>query len=241
MKKLSLFALIVTLAVAVPALAQGSTNFSGTALNGLTYVGTPQSDAQYVAASGLTPALAQLSTADSGLNGDSPAVFAQGQMGDLSAFSASYDLYSSSGGGGNLPYWILWVNTDGGTSPTDQNEIAIIGFGGSSINSSSTIHVWDPNGVLGNYWGDTLSQLDLLTDSGTGLTFGNMPVAWAGVEIGTWNIDDSISASASFDSITVPSVPEGGTGSLYLLLAGMACLGALVLGRRSGSASALAN
>ena len=68
-----------------------------------------------------------------------------------------------------------------------------------------------------------------------------MPVAWAGVEIGTWNIDDSISASASFDSITVPSMPEGGAGSLYLLLAGSACLAALVLGRRWGSANAMGN
>jgi hypothetical protein len=162
-------------------------------------------------------------------------------MGDLSAFSASYDLYNSSGGGGNPPYWILWVNTDGGTSPSDPNEIAIIGFGGSSINGSSTIHVYDPSNILGSYWGDTLSQLDTLTDSGSGLTFGNMPVAWAGVEIGDWNISDGTSASASFDSITVPSVPEGGAGSLYLLLAGTACFAALVLGRRWGSTSSLAN
>ena len=69
MKKLSLFALIVTLAAAVPALAQGTTNFSGTALSGLdysVYPGNPATDAQYVPAAGSTPALAQLSTTDSG-------------------------------------------------------------------------------------------------------------------------------------------------------------------------------
>ena len=67
MKKLCLFALIVILAAAVPALAQCSTNFTGTALNGLTYVGSAQSRRAYVAATGSTPALAQLFTSDSGL------------------------------------------------------------------------------------------------------------------------------------------------------------------------------
>jgi hypothetical protein len=245
MKKLYFLALIVTLATAVPALAQGPGDYSGAALNELSYSFYYPGDAQYVPASGLTPALAQLLTADSGTSNtaDSPAVFVEGPLGNLSAFSASYDLYSSSGGGGNPPYWILWVNTDGGTSPSDPNEIAIIGFGGSTIDGSSDIHVYDPSSTVGSYWGETLSQLDTQTDPAYGLTFGNMPVAWAGVEIGDWAIDDSISASANFDSLDIPEVdvPEGGSGSLYLLLAGAACFAALALSRRLGSASAPGN
>jgi hypothetical protein len=204
----------------------------------LTYVGN-SGDAQYVPASGGAPALAQLYTPDSGLSdsADSPAVFVQGPLGDLSGFTASYDLYSSSGPVGTSPYWILWVN-----DPSEAQDIAIIGMGGPTLNGTSEIHVYDPNNVAGSYWGDTLSFLDSQTYGASAYTFGNMTVDWAGVEIGTWNNGDAtIPASAEFDSITVPSVPEGGSGSLYLLLAGAACFGAMVLTRRLGSASAQAN
>src|ERR1039457_123547 len=130
MKRLYFFALIVTLAAAVPALAQSSTTFSGTGLQGLDYIGTPPSDALYVAASGGNPALAQLYTADSGLNGDSPAVFVLGPMGNLNSFSASYDLYSSSGvATSNPPYWNLGVGTG-------SSLVHIIAMGGSTLNGS---------------------------------------------------------------------------------------------------------
>ena len=229
MKKLCLFALIVTLAAAVPALAQGSTNFSGTALSGLVYSGNP-GDAQYVAG---TPDLAQLLTPDSGtaLTADSPAVFLAGPWGDLSAFTASYDLYSSSGPSGTSPYWILYLTDD------PRFALPIVADGGPTLNASSLVHVGDlTSGSI------TLAALDLLTDPNSGSAYGLSTVAWAGVEIGNWdNGTNVIPASASFDSFTVHPVPEGGSGNLYLLLAGMACLAALVLGRRSGSASALAN
>jgi len=228
MKKLSLFALIVTLAAAVPALAQGSTNFTGTALSGLVYSGNP-GDAQYVAG---TPDLAQLLTPDSGtaLTADSPVVYLEGPWGDLSAFTASYDLYSSSVPNGTSPYWILYLTDDPDFSSP------IVADGGSILNASSLVHVGDlTNGSI------TLAALDLLTDPNSGLAYGLSTVAWAGVEIGDWNNGTNvIPANASFDSLTV-STPEGGAGSFYLLLAGMACLGALVLGRRSGSANELAN
>jgi hypothetical protein len=112
----------------------------------------------------------------------------------------------------------------------------IVADGGSILNASSLVHVGDlTNGSI------TLAALDLLTDPNSGLAYGLSTVAWAGVEIGDWNNGTNvIPANASFDSLTV-STPEGGAGSFYLLLAGMACLGALVLGRRSGSANELAN
>src|SRR5271163_4526872 len=91
----------VSLAAAVTASAQ--TGFSGTGLSSLAYSANISSDAQYVAASGPTPALAALYTADSGTSesADSPAVFAEGPWGTVSAFSASYDLYNSIGQGTN--------------------------------------------------------------------------------------------------------------------------------------------
>jgi hypothetical protein len=230
MKKLSFLALIVTLAAAVPALA-GTVTYSGTALSGLTYVGNP-GDAQYVAAAGGAPALAQLTTPDSGLNGDSPAVFVAGPLGDLSAFSASYALYgSSTGPSGTSPYWILWLTDDPGTLP-------IVADGGSPLNASSLVHVGNlTNGSI------TLAALDLLVDPNSGSPYGLSTVAWAGVEIGNWgNGTNVIPASANIDSITLfPTVPEGGSGNFYLLLAGMACFAALFFSRRRGSASALAN
>lgn len=70
---------------------------SGTDLSGLIYRYSP--DAQYVAATGATPALAVLSTLDSGVNGDAPLVYVRApniglpSLGTLSTLSASYDLY----------------------------------------------------------------------------------------------------------------------------------------------------
>ncbi|MGA2373465.1 MAG: hypothetical protein ABSG11_22645 [Candidatus Korobacteraceae bacterium] len=232
MKKLSFLALIVTLAAAVPALA-GTITYSGTALApsaSVSYAGNP-GDAQYVPASGIVPALAQLITADAGTGpaGDSPAVFVVGPTGDLSAFSASYDLYSSNVPSGTSVYFILYLTDDSGFT------LPIVADGGSTLNASSLVHTGDL--ISGSI---TLTALDALIDPNSGLPYGDSTVAYAGVEIGDWAVSDSIGASANIESITV-STPEGGSGNLYLLLAGAACFAALFLGRRPGSASAPAN
>jgi hypothetical protein len=210
MKKLQIAICAASLAVALNASAD--VTYSGTALQGLTYVGNT-GDAQYVAG---TPDVAQLYTANSGTANadDSPAVFVQGPMGTLSDFSSSYDLYSSSGGNGNSPYWNLQVSM-GGTI------VNIIAMGGSTLDGSSDIHAYnsDYSAAIGT-WGMTLSALDALTYNGD--TIGDMTVDWAGVEIGDWNNGDAtVPASAEFDSITVPApVPEPTTiisGALLLL------------------------
>ena len=208
MKKtiLTLVTSAITLALSVSAFAQ--LTFSGSGLSGLTYVGN-SGDAQYVPASGLVPALAQLATADAGTSGsaDSPAVFVQGPLTLLSSFSASYDLYSSSGeaglGAGQLPpYWILWMTDD--TNYQDP----IVADGGPVLNGSSLVHVGDlTHGSI------TLSALETMTDPNSGLPYAQSTVAWAGIEIGDWdNGTNTIPADAEFDSITV--VPEPGTLAL---------------------------
>jgi hypothetical protein len=220
MKKLQLAILATALAGAMSASA--SITYSGTALYGLDYVAPngPQTDAQYVPASGLTPALAALYTSDAGPGdyGDNPAVFVQGPMGTLSSFSASYNLYSSSGAAapgnayGTQPYWILYLTDDPGyTSP-------IVAAGGSIINGSSSVWTLAKGST-------TLSALDALIDPISGLTYGQETVGWAGVSIGFWNIPDTIGATANFDSLTV--VPEPTTmiaGALLLLPFGASTL-----------------
>jgi hypothetical protein len=200
----------ISLAAAISASAQGVGTYSGTALSGLTYLGN-LGDAQYVPAAGPIPALAQLSTPDSGTssNADSPAVFVQGPLGTLSSFSASYSLYgAATGPSGTEPYWIIWLTDDSGfTSP-------IVADGGPTLNGSSGVHVGDLiNGSI------TLSALDTNIDPRTSLPYGQSTVAWAGVEIGDWDNGVSIiPATANFDSITV--VPEPATISLLAMAVG---------------------
>jgi hypothetical protein len=221
----ALFALAAILAITPTAASAGTVTYSGTGLAGLLYQAAP--DAQYVAASGAIPAYASLSTPDSGLSGDSPAVYVLGStMGTLSSFSGIYNLLNSSGGNGNPPYWILWVNTDGTTDPGSSNYLGIIGMGGTTIDGSSAIHVIDPlNKVSPTYWGQSLSSIFDDTYTYNGVKFGSMPVTWAGVEIGNWDNNGSIvSASAEIDSITVPAtatVPEPGILALLGLGSGL--------------------
>lgn len=231
-KYLALLASLIALASL--SASAGTVTYSGTALAGLTYTYPygPPTDAQYVPAAAPTPALAALYTSDSGdlvTSGDDPAVFIQGPLGTLGGFSASYGLYGTpTGPTGTSPYWILWANAPGDNNPND--EIAVIGMGGATLGSTDAIHVWDPNSILGSYWGDTLSQLDATVVDGT--TFGNFDVDWAGVEIGNWDNGDAIiSASANFDSLTINSSAPDGAPTLLLLGLGLAGLGVLGLRR----------
>jgi len=196
---------------------------SGTELSTLTGSSYPTTDAQYVAG---TPDVFELTTTDAGLNGDAPGVKVKAgnvglpSLGALDTFSASYDLSSSSGGAGNQPYFLTYLNAPGGVG-----YVGVISFGGPDFNSSSDIHVIYVSGASGpsDYWGDTLSQLDSVSYDGT--TFGQLPVYETIVEIGDWNIDDSIGATANIDSITVSTPDAASTMSLlgvsFLALAGL--------------------
>lgn len=215
MKKLQITTLVISLTAAM--CARADITFSDTSLGTLDYSGAP-GDAQYIAG---TPGVAQLSTPDSGLNGDAPAVFVKPAnigpllFGTLNAFSASYSLLSSSGPG--QPYWLTYLNAPGG------GYIGVVSFGGPDLNNSSQIHVFYDYATSplssDTYFGLTLSQLDS-TAYGT-TTFGQLTVYETAVEIGDWNNGVSvIPASANIESITVSTVPEPTTmiaGALLLL------------------------
>jgi hypothetical protein len=187
-------------------------DYSGTLLDGLNYIGNP-GDAQYGA--GATP-VAQLYTADAGnaTSADSPSVLIPGPFGTLGTFSATYTLLSSNLPAGTAPYWIIWVSAPGDTNPND--EIAIIQFSvGPTINSASTVHVYDPNGVIGTYFDDTLANLSS-SSLGT-YTFGDMTVDWAGVEIGDWaGVNNNIGASADIDEFSLSFVPPSALHSVQI-------------------------
>jgi PEP-CTERM motif len=197
-----------------PASASVTTVISGTDLSGLDYRSSTGSTAEYVAG---TPDVASLQTDDSGLNGDAPTVFVNASnaglpsLGTLGAFSASYDLYSSSGGAGNAPYWLTYLIDPGG------GYVGVISFGGPDLNGSSQIHVlcdYASPSCSNTYFGDTLAQLDSIAYGST--TFGQLAVYESGVEIGDWNISDTISASAEIQSITITAgVPEPASLTLF--------------------------
>jgi hypothetical protein len=227
MKKLQTAILAASLASAISASA--SFTYSGSSLQSLTYSPDSGATASYVAGS---PDYAYLYTPDAGLNGGGTLARVEDNaaLGTLSSFSASFSLLNSSGGGGNPPYWVLWLDGSGGSNPNNIiDPILIVGAGGETMDGSSTIHVVDLSGAgLGTYWDDSLSSIYNVIDTSTGVELGNMQVLSARVEIGEWNIDDSISASAEIGSITVPApVPEPTTmvaGALLLLPFGASTL-----------------
>jgi hypothetical protein len=227
MKKLQITIVAISLAAAMSASA--SITIQGTALNNLSYRDNGGT-AQYVPASPPAPALAALSTLDSGLgaSGGAPTVFVQaamvglGSLGTLNGFSASYDLYGAATGPvGTQPYFLTYLYAPGG------GYIGVVG-GGPDLNGSSQIHVIYDFATTplssDQHWGDTLATLDSTVYGST--TFGQLTVYETGVEIGNWDNGISIiPASANIDSITVTvstvsPVPEPTTmiaGALLLL------------------------
>jgi hypothetical protein len=204
---------------------------SGADLSNLTCSGDP-GDAQYVAANGDVPALAQLSTPDSGLDGDSPAVKIKltnvspdiSSFGPLVNFTASYDLYGTPTDGD--PYWLTYLDDPSG------GYVGVISFGGPDLNGSSLIHVFydyaDDPASSDTYFGDTLAQLDSTVYGDT--TFGQLQVFETLIEIGDYdNGGSTIPASANIDAVTI-SVPEPGTWAS--MIGGIALLAAFCSVRR---------
>ena len=207
---------VLLLAFSVTALADTAT-FSDTTLAGLKYRG----GADYVANS---PGYASLSTPDSGLYGTDPVVYVTNSMatlGDLDAFSGNFTSSNFSGPAGTAPYWVIWLSDNNCATYPSSDCIMVLGMGGPTINGSSAIHVVDPAGNVTDYWGQSLSSIYNVSYNGT--TLGNMPIYEVGVEIGDWNVPDTISASVEIDSITTNPVPEPasllmfGTGILGLV------------------------
>jgi MYXO-CTERM domain-containing protein len=207
----------------LPAFADSAT-VSGAGLNGLAFSGDP-GDAQYVAG---TPDVFQLYTPDAGLNGDAPGVKVKAanvgfsSLGTLNNFSANYDLFGTPTPDGFEPYFLTYLYAPGG------GYIGVISDGGPDLDGSSGIHVIydfaDTPLSSDTYSGDTLSQLDSTTYGTT--TFGQLPVYETIVEIGDWNISDSISANADIESITVASAPDAAS-TLPLLAIGFGALAGL--------------
>ena len=129
----------------------------------------------------------------------------------------SFDVYSQSGGAGNLPYGELWVVLP------DSSLGLILNMGGTVLNGASAIHVVFTDQ---SYWGQSLDSI--LNDTYKGVKYGDMTVEWVGVGIGDWDISDSIGATANINSITVTSsVPDRNS---TLLLLGLGCAGLALLG-----------
>lgn len=118
--------------------------------------------------------------------------------------------------------------------------IGVVSFGGPTLNGSSQIHVFydfDPGALSSDtYSGDTLAQLSSTAYGGT--TFGNLNLFETGVEIGDWDISDSIGATAEIGSITLwPSTPVPEPSTMLLLCIGLAGAGACPLRKRGETQS----
>ena len=236
MKITKMTSIVAALFATLPMISHAQTaTFTGSGLASLHYSGDP-GDAQYVAASGSDPAYAALSTPDSGLSGDSPAVqikaanfdFSQSVLGGL---SATYSLFgSATGPASTTPYWLTYVN-----DPTTGGFIGIVSFGGPTLDATSQIHTffdYDSSAPVADqttHWGETLGQLE--SDAFGSTTYGQLGIHSMGVEIGNYdNGADVVPATANISSMTinVTPAPEPST----LVLAGLGGLFGLVSIRR---------
>jgi hypothetical protein len=184
-----------------------SQSFSGTGLSSLIYIGALD-DSVWVSG---TSDYARLYTADASnnTNADSPSVYVDGPFGTLNTFNSSYELLADNVPAGTSPYWVVWVSPPNDTNEADQ--IAIVQDNvGSAFNDYTAIHVYDPNGVLGSYEGESLAELNTtaVPPSGT-FTFGQMTVAFAGIEIGDWGVSTNTSASADIESMSFAYAVSG--------------------------------
>ena len=260
MKKLCLFALIVTFAAAVPALASTSTLCASGAGSGFGYSGTSTPGVPVAPASPLynascTAGALTIATTDDDnalakWHTSAPGYPAGLTLGQLEGLNAPV---ITNGTGGSEPYYdiafyatnnSLGAGTSGDLITLLENETTTVSAGNLGMSANSTlfdVYDWSTGlYLLGgqtdtntlSYW--TSNYTSLSTDAIYALDIGIGSATCSGAPC----TGSPVSMTVNYLDVTVP---EGGSESLYLLVAGMACLGALVLGRRSGSANELAN
>ena len=257
-----MFALIVMLAAAVPALAQSTLCASGASTGGedssTSGVSVAPTSALYnfsCTAGALTIGLDQ--NTGSGLvkwHTSAPGYPTGLTLGELQGLNAPVITDPA----GYQPYYdIAFKASDGDAAAlgaTSGDTITLLEFQPSTVSggdlgmsaNSTLFNVYDYNTqtyLLGgqsdahplSYWtSSTYSSLG--TDAIYALDIGIGSATYGSCS------DCSVSMTVNYLEINPPvSTPEGGSGSLYLLLAGAVCFGAMVLTRRLGSASAQAN
>jgi hypothetical protein len=260
MKKLCLFALIVTFAAAVPALASTSTLCASGAGSGFGYSGTSTPGVPVAPASPLynascTAGALTIATTDDDnalakWHTSAPGYPAGLTLGQLEGLNAPV---ITNGTGGSEPYYdiafyatnnSLGAGTSGDLITLLENETTTVSAGNLGMSANSTlfdVYDWSTGlYLLGgqtdtntlSYW--TSNYTSLSTDAIYALDIGIGSATCSGAPC----TGSPVSMTVNYLDVTVP---EGGSESLYLLVAGMACLAALVLGRRWGSTSSLAN
>lgn len=261
MKKLCLFALIATLAAAVPALASTSTLCasdagSGFGVSGTSTFGVPVAPASQLYNASCTAGALTITTTDDDnalakWHTSAPGYPTGLTLGQLEGLNAPV---ITSGTGGSEPYYdiafiatnnSLGAGTSGDLITLLENQPSTVSGGNLGMSANSTlfdVYDWTTGLYLLGGQSDT-NTLSYLTSNYTSLS--TDAIYALDIGIGSANCNFPGPCTGSPISMTVNyldvTVPEGGSGSFYLLLAGAVCFGALVLGRRRGSASALAN
>jgi hypothetical protein len=266
MKKLCSFALVVTFAAAVPALASTSTLCASGAGSGFGYSGTSTPGVPVAPASPLynascTAGALTIATTDDDnalakWHTSAPGYPAGLTLGQLEGLNAPV---ITNGTGGSEPYYdiafyatnnSLGAGTSGDLITLLENETTTVSAGNLGMSANSTLFdVYDytqsnltgTNVYLLGGQSDT-NTLSYLTSNYTSLSTDAIYALDIGIGSATCSgapcTGSPVSMTVNYLDVTVP---EGGSESLYLLVAGMACLAALVLGRRWGSTSSLAN